>query len=131
MIQWKLKMSHYYVHVIFFSNYLPKGQEICKSLCKDCCSSSCFRKNMKFCVYNITCKIIGRNLDIFTCMQALDKCKEQEQFIEELQGPLERLRKDAQSEFDKVCNYKLLITDFLEVFYLFDSPYKQTLTYTL
>ncbi|XP_060599368.1 dynein heavy chain domain-containing protein 1-like [Ruditapes philippinarum] len=37
---------------------------------------------------------------------ALDKCKEQEQFIEELQGPLERLRKDAQSEFDKFTKFK-------------------------
>lgn len=35
-------------------------------------------------------------------LQALDRCKEQEQLIEELQGPLETLRKDAQSEIDKV-----------------------------
>ena len=35
-------------------------------------------------------------------IQALDKCKVQEQEIEELQGPLEKLRKAAQSEFDKV-----------------------------
>ena len=42
-------------------------------------------------------------LDLFlSLLQALDKCKEQEQEIEELQGPLEKLRKEAQSEFDKV-----------------------------
>ncbi|KAH3716365.1 hypothetical protein DPMN_059086 [Dreissena polymorpha] len=42
---------------------------------------------------------------------ALDKCKEQEVLIEELQGPLERLRKDAQSEFDKLNpNYKAAIS---------------------
>ena len=34
--------------------------------------------------------------------QALDKCKVQEENIAELQGPLDRLRKSAQSEFDKV-----------------------------
>lgn len=38
-------------------------------------------------------------------VQALDKCKEQENLIEELQGPLETLRKDAQSEFDKVRSH--------------------------
>ncbi|XP_052798483.1 dynein heavy chain domain-containing protein 1-like isoform X5 [Mya arenaria] len=37
---------------------------------------------------------------------ALDKCKDQEALIEELQGPLERLRKDAQSEFDKFKKFK-------------------------
>ncbi|XP_070211333.1 dynein heavy chain domain-containing protein 1-like isoform X3 [Littorina saxatilis] len=35
-------------------------------------------------------------------IQALDKCKVQEENIAELQGPLDRLRKSAQSEFDKV-----------------------------
>ncbi|KAL3832089.1 hypothetical protein ACJMK2_023767 [Sinanodonta woodiana] len=35
-------------------------------------------------------------------IQALDKCKDQELKIEELQGPLEQLRRDAQSEFDKL-----------------------------
>ena len=34
--------------------------------------------------------------------QALDKCKVQEEVIVQLQGPLETLRKSAQSEFDKV-----------------------------
>ncbi|GFO14602.1 dynein heavy chain, partial [Plakobranchus ocellatus] len=33
---------------------------------------------------------------------ALDKCKAQEEVIVQLQGPLESLRKSAQSEFDKV-----------------------------
>ncbi|XP_076466624.1 dynein heavy chain domain-containing protein 1-like isoform X2 [Babylonia areolata] len=35
-------------------------------------------------------------------IQALDKCKVQEEKIAELQGPLDKLRKSAQSEFDKV-----------------------------
>jgi hypothetical protein len=35
-------------------------------------------------------------------LQALDRCKSQEQKIEHLQGPLEELRREAQTEFDKV-----------------------------
>lgn len=35
-------------------------------------------------------------------LQALDRCKDQEQKIEALQGPLEQLRKEAQTDFDRV-----------------------------
>ena len=35
-------------------------------------------------------------------LQALERCKSQEQKIEHLQGPLEELRREAQTEFDKV-----------------------------
>jgi hypothetical protein len=35
-------------------------------------------------------------------LQALDRCKDQEQKIEGLQGPLEQLRREAQTDFDRV-----------------------------
>ncbi|KAJ8313861.1 hypothetical protein KUTeg_008422 [Tegillarca granosa] len=44
-------------------------------------------------------------------IESLDKCKEQEERIEELQGPLEQLRREAQTEFDKVNpNYQAALT---------------------
>ncbi|XP_062587861.1 dynein heavy chain domain-containing protein 1-like, partial [Saccostrea cucullata] len=39
-------------------------------------------------------------------IQALDRCKSQEQKIEHLQGPLEELRREAQTEFDKPITQK-------------------------
>uniref|UniRef100_A0A8W8M9M4 AAA+ ATPase domain-containing protein n=1 Tax=Magallana gigas TaxID=29159 RepID=A0A8W8M9M4_MAGGI len=44
-------------------------------------------------------------------IEALDRCKSQEQKIEHLQGPLEELRREAQTEFDKVNpNYHAAMT---------------------
>ncbi|XP_056008158.1 dynein heavy chain domain-containing protein 1-like [Ostrea edulis] len=39
-------------------------------------------------------------------IQALERCKSQEQKIEHLQGPLEELRREAQTEFDKPITQK-------------------------
>lgn len=41
-------------------------------------------------------------VSFFIVQKALDKCRTQEEKIVHLQGPLERLRKSAQTEFDKV-----------------------------
>ncbi|XP_078321878.1 dynein heavy chain domain-containing protein 1-like isoform X7 [Crassostrea virginica] len=44
-------------------------------------------------------------------IEALERCKSQEQKIEHLQGPLEELRREAQTEFDKVNpNYHAAMT---------------------
>ena len=42
-------------------------------------------------------------------LQALDRCKDQEQKIEGLQGPLEQLRREAQTDFDRVWNRIIFI----------------------
>ncbi len=75
-----------------------------------------FRIELVFTVYvNVVLHIymeidrpIGKH---FHFQQALETCKQQEELIEEMMGPLERRRSSANAEFAKVCKLWTIFFD--------------------